>query len=591
MANKIQVRRGLKAELPVLSLGEPGYCTDTKEFFVGTGNGNVNMGGSHWYTGTEMSGTSTSSEYSYASCPDVKVGDMYLNTSYGYTYQCKTAGKGTEAKWQYKGSIRGAQGSYPTVDSSLSSSSVNPVQNKVINSALSGKAPTSHKSTATTYGLGDASSYGHLKLSDSTSSTSSTSSGIAATPKAVKSAYDLANTANESANQANNSMTDWLGSRRYINTDEIGSDMDNKLNVSDLNIRKNPNGGDIVSNLVVGTSNNISPGDYTFLSGYNNNAAGDYLGIIGVNNVQIKKKINTTTYGSTLFITGSGNNVEGCEYSIIAGYKNTAIGSRCCNAIGYCNTALSYQTKVGRHSADGISGATSGTSGDAFVVGIGTSSAKKNGFRVDYSGKGYFAVSVSGTGADVAELYEWQDGNTENEDRCGYFVIVEGDKVRIANSNDDITKPQVMRRIGVVSGNPGLVANNYADEWQGKYLRDVYNRLITEHKSYEAEYEDREVTNPETGETTVERVMIHDAYEADEYIVNPDYDDTQSYTPRHERPEWDYVSRHGQLPVNDDGTCVVNGYCKPNDNGVATSSDDGFYVMSRIDENHIMILI
>lgn len=139
MANKIQIRRGLKSKLPTLSSGEPGYCTDTKEFFVGTGSGNVNMGGSHWYTGTEMSGTSTSSEYSYASCPDVKVGDMYLNTSYGYTYQCKTAGKGTEAKWQYKGSIRGAQGSYPAVDSSLSSSSVNPVQNKVIKSELDEK--------------------------------------------------------------------------------------------------------------------------------------------------------------------------------------------------------------------------------------------------------------------------------------------------------------------------------------------------------------------------------------------------------------------------------------------------------------------
>jgi hypothetical protein len=37
--------------------------------------------------------------------------------------------------------------------------------------------------------------YGHLKLSDSTNSTSDNTSGIAATPKAVKSAYDLANAA------------------------------------------------------------------------------------------------------------------------------------------------------------------------------------------------------------------------------------------------------------------------------------------------------------------------------------------------------------------------------------------------------------
>ena len=56
-----------------------------------------------------------------------------------------------------------------------------------------GAAPTSHASTATTYGAGTSSNYGHVKLSDSTSSTSSTTGGIAATPAAVKAAYDLAN--------------------------------------------------------------------------------------------------------------------------------------------------------------------------------------------------------------------------------------------------------------------------------------------------------------------------------------------------------------------------------------------------------------
>ena len=59
----------------------------------------------------------------------------------------------------------------------------------------SGKAPTSHASTATTYGAGTSSNYGHVKLSASTSSTSGTSGGVAATPSAVKSAYDLAHKA------------------------------------------------------------------------------------------------------------------------------------------------------------------------------------------------------------------------------------------------------------------------------------------------------------------------------------------------------------------------------------------------------------
>jgi len=55
------------------------------------------------------------------------------------------------------------------------------------------RAPTNHASSATTYGVGNSSNYGHLKLSDSTSSTDGTSNGTAATPSAVKAAYDLAN--------------------------------------------------------------------------------------------------------------------------------------------------------------------------------------------------------------------------------------------------------------------------------------------------------------------------------------------------------------------------------------------------------------
>ena len=50
--------------------------------------------------------------------------------------------------------------------------------------------PASHASSTTTYGVGTSSNYGHLKLSDSTTSTSSTSGGIAATPAAVKTVKD-----------------------------------------------------------------------------------------------------------------------------------------------------------------------------------------------------------------------------------------------------------------------------------------------------------------------------------------------------------------------------------------------------------------
>lgn len=52
------------------------------------------------------------------------------------------------------------------------------------------KAPINHAVNANTYGLGTSSVYGHVKLSDSISSTSAASAGIAATPKAVKDAKE-----------------------------------------------------------------------------------------------------------------------------------------------------------------------------------------------------------------------------------------------------------------------------------------------------------------------------------------------------------------------------------------------------------------
>ena len=63
MANKIQLKRGIKSRLSTLSAGEPAFTTDTRELFVGTGSGTVNMSGNKWYNGPDMNGTSRSTTY------------------------------------------------------------------------------------------------------------------------------------------------------------------------------------------------------------------------------------------------------------------------------------------------------------------------------------------------------------------------------------------------------------------------------------------------------------------------------------------------------------------------------------------------
>ena len=105
--------------------------------------------------------------------------------------------------------------------------------------SIGNKAPLNHASTGTTYGVGDATNYGHLKLSDSVSSSNSTGNGCAATPKATKTAYDKAVEAYELANQNQYthpsthpaSMIVQDSTHRFVSDDET-SDWDNKLDAN-----------------------------------------------------------------------------------------------------------------------------------------------------------------------------------------------------------------------------------------------------------------------------------------------------------------------------------------------------------------------
>ena len=82
--------------------------------------------------------------------------------------------------------------------------------------SIGNKAPLNHASTGTTYGVGDATNYGHLKLSDSVSSSNSTGNGCAATPKATKTAYDKSVEAYE--------LADGKLDANFISNDYVGID-------------------------------------------------------------------------------------------------------------------------------------------------------------------------------------------------------------------------------------------------------------------------------------------------------------------------------------------------------------------------------
>lgn len=313
--------------------------------------------------------------------------------------------------------------------------------------------------------------------------------------------------------------------------------LDGKANTSDLpNITKNPDNttGDIIStHLTVGTrGGEYSDGSYSFTVGFGHEASGDYSSVLsGKNNLAL------ANYSSIL--AGQYNMTHGMNSSVLGGYSNSAFAN---------------QTKCGHYAKDGTAGTESGTTGDAFIIGNGTSSATSNCFRVGYDGYVYGGKTFAANSADNAHFYEWLDGNPNNEDRRGLFVTLDGTKIRLATPEDTYIK-------GVVSAQPSFVSNAYSDNWQGMYLKDIFGAYLTD--------------------------------ENGNYIINPDYDATKEYIPRENRPEWDWVTNDGDIVLVDDGTCEVNGFATVGAGGKATKADTktDYRVMERKDDTHIYVSV
>ncbi len=204
-----------------------------------------------------------------------------------------------------------------------------------------------------------------------------------------------------------------------------------------------------------------------------------------------------------------------------------------------------------------------------------------NCFRVTAGGSVFGVGSFNTSGADYAELFEWQDGNPEGEDRAGLFVTLDGERIRIAGPEDDYI-------LGVVSAAPSVVGDVYDDQWQGMYIRDVFGRTVQEERDFPALTLER--LSPDGTSETAE---MSPARRALAPKLNPDYDSTIKYQPRTQRPEWDAVGLLGKLVAVDDGSCQVNGWATVGPGGRATASLERtkYRVMSRLDDRHIRVMI
>tara|TARA_R100000697_G_scaffold91123_1_gene102966 strand:- start:47 stop:1309 length:1263 start_codon:yes stop_codon:yes gene_type:complete len=141
-----------------------------------------------------------------------------------------------------------------------------------------------------------------------------------------------------------------------------------------------------------------------------------------------------------------------------------------------------------------------------------SSSGADNEFRFRGDGNGFADGSFSGGGADYAEYFEWSDGNSSDEDRRGYTVVLDGNKIRKSTSSD-----AAATIIGVVSDNPSIIGDGDLDKWKQKYKKDDYGSYLRDSNG--------------------------------ERILNPDWDESLEYVSREKRKEWSTIGLIGKIRI------------------------------------------
>jgi hypothetical protein len=183
-----------------------------------------------------------------------------------------------------------------------------------------------------------------------------------------------------------------------------------------------------------------------------------------------------------------------------------------------------------------------------------SNNASDNEFILRGDGNAYADGSWNGGGADYAEYFEWKDGNSDSQDRTGYTVVLDGNKIKLATSDDAAANV-----IGAVSVNPSVIGDSDIDQWKGKYLKDEFGAYQTEEytetwwidennikQSYNTDKIPDDVTVPD--DATVDTKDAKDNMLVRRKL-NPDYDADQAYVSREDRKEWATIGMMGKLRI------------------------------------------
>lgn len=213
-----------------------------------------------------------------------------------------------------------------------------------------------------------------------------------------------------------------------------------------------------------------------------------------------------------------------------------------------------------------------GTSDDEYSLALANgTSLKEQGlaFKVLSDGRVNADGAYTTPCADYAEFFEWADGNQDYEDRAGYFVKLEGEKIVKCNDFDE--------PLGIVSATPAIIGDSGELHWKDKFVTDDFGRI---------KYHD--VVVPQ--ETDEEGNVLIEEHIETHPVINPEWNNDEEYIPRNKRPEWSAVGVLGKLIVYDDGTLKAGDVCRTGPGGIAVKSvKNGYQVLKRISYDKVLI--
>ena len=172
------------------------------------------------------------------------------------------------------------------------------------------------------------------------------------------------------------------------------------------------------------------------------------------------------------------------------------------------------------------------------------------------------------TATGFAEMFEWADGNVNNEDRTGETVALFQGKIVLSKHCPYHLEAEDV--IGVIGGDNTAVAaisNASEQEWHGKHLRDEYNRLKWEDQvmvewvvnGYRHWYELDRLPDGIVVPADATYYREWNGHPLRREILSEEYKNpgkvVESYLPRWERREWGIVIIAGRARVKEGSIC------------------------------------